>query len=92
MSADRHREADDGSVAVAGARLVPAESYAAAVALFQRGSRARTVGAALSLIDLKRENHLRPVLAVASTQSPRVLCVTVSSLLGHTMLPGSGQC
>ena len=39
------READDGSVTVAGARLVPAESYAAAVALFQRGSRARTVGA-----------------------------------------------
>ena len=40
------READDGSVAVAGARLVPAESYAAAIALFQRGSRSRTVGAA----------------------------------------------
>jgi len=39
------READDGSVAVAGARLVPAESYAAAISLFQRGSRSRTVGA-----------------------------------------------
>jgi len=39
------READDGSVAVAGARLVPAENYGAAIALFQRGSRSRTVGA-----------------------------------------------
>lgn len=34
----------DGSVAVVGARLVPLVGYRAAMALFQRGSKARTVG------------------------------------------------
>jgi len=39
----------DGSVAVVGARLVPLVGYRAAMALFQRGSKARTVGMPLIL-------------------------------------------
>ena len=39
-----HREMKDGSTAVAGARLLPLAGYGPAMALFERGTKARTVG------------------------------------------------
>ena len=38
------REMKDGSTMVAGARLLPMAGYDAAMALFERGTKARTVG------------------------------------------------